>query len=168
MYCARHIISIIYIHSQMSIGSQDSVVVVLARNHPISTLPYNHEPSSTLFQFPFPPIPPPPCFLSFLIPWGSISCLRVMLRREEPDSMFFVSGILLCLFALWGEERERKRKKNLFRKNILGYLQWMKKVDIYKIIYGGSGGGRLSHSVCGCWPAHIILLDPLFVAITQS
>eukprot|EP00984_Skeletonema_dohrnii_P020912 scaffold10301_cov115-Skeletonema_dohrnii-CCMP3373.AAC.8 len=44
------------------------------------------EPSSSLFQPPLPPTPPPPCFLLvFLL--GSESWRRVMLRREDPDSI---------------------------------------------------------------------------------
>ena len=57
------------------------------------------EPSSKSFHFPFPPTPPPPCFFSFLC--GSFwSCLRVILRRALPSSVFLVSGTL-CLSALY-------------------------------------------------------------------
>ena len=58
------------------------------------------DPSLRSFHLPLPP-PPPCCFFSFRL--GSWSCLRTMLRLDDPSVTPVVSGILLASLLQWDE-----------------------------------------------------------------
>lgn len=73
----------------------------------------SNEPSSMSFHFPFPP-PPPPCFFSFLN--GSQSCLRAILRLEDPSSAFVTGAwfFLSCLLESYHGSSSRVSQRVRF------------------------------------------------------